>query len=107
MPAGQMSTPRPGAQHMLNADYFKRIDALNYTMLHDDGQGMEGMEGMHGGDSARGADATASSIRAVAWATKEADALAQGVRQAAGELASSAQALRESTSDFLRTLRAA
>jgi regulator of PEP synthase PpsR (kinase-PPPase family) len=23
---------------MLNAEYFKRIDALNYTMLHDDGQ---------------------------------------------------------------------
>ena len=31
-------TPRPGAQHVLNADYFKRIDALNFTMLHDDGQ---------------------------------------------------------------------
>ncbi len=30
--------PRPGAQHVLNADYFKRIDALNFTMLHDDGQ---------------------------------------------------------------------
>ncbi|GLK81567.1 pyruvate, water dikinase regulatory protein [Methylopila turkensis] len=28
----------PGAQHVLNADYFKRIDALNYTMAHDDGQ---------------------------------------------------------------------
>jgi regulator of PEP synthase PpsR (kinase-PPPase family) len=33
-----VTTPRPGAQHMLNADYFKRIDALNFTMLHDDGQ---------------------------------------------------------------------
>jgi regulator of PEP synthase PpsR (kinase-PPPase family) len=29
---------RPGAQHTLNADYFRRIDALNYTMVHDDGQ---------------------------------------------------------------------
>jgi regulator of PEP synthase PpsR (kinase-PPPase family) len=38
------STPRPGAQHMLNADYFKRIDALNFTMMHDDGQNPEGME---------------------------------------------------------------
>jgi regulator of PEP synthase PpsR (kinase-PPPase family) len=38
------STPRPGAQHMLNADYFKRIDALNYTMMHDDGQNPEGYE---------------------------------------------------------------
>src|SRR5208282_4551495 len=27
---GQNSTPRAGAQHMLNADYFKRIDALNF-----------------------------------------------------------------------------
>lgn len=35
---GTTATPRAGAQHMLNADYFKRIDALNYTMLHDDGQ---------------------------------------------------------------------
>ena len=41
---GTASTPRPGAQHMLNADYFKRIDALNFTMLHDDGQQYENME---------------------------------------------------------------
>ncbi len=38
------STPRPGAQHMLNADYFKRIDALNFCMIHDDGQNPEGYE---------------------------------------------------------------
>ena len=41
---GATSTPKPGAQHMLNADYFKRIDALNYTMMHDDGQTSEGYE---------------------------------------------------------------
>ena len=35
---GQPFTPKPGAQHVLNADYFKRIDALNFTMAHDDGQ---------------------------------------------------------------------
>ena len=35
---GAATNPRPGAQHILNADYFKRIDALNYTMMHDDGQ---------------------------------------------------------------------
>jgi [pyruvate, water dikinase]-phosphate phosphotransferase / [pyruvate, water dikinase] kinase len=35
---------RPGAQHVLNADYFRRIDALNYTMLHDDGQQPGGMD---------------------------------------------------------------
>lgn len=29
---------RPGAQHELDAKYFERIDALNYTMAHDDGQ---------------------------------------------------------------------
>ncbi len=35
---GAAANPRPGAQHMLNADYFNRIEALNYTMAHDDGQ---------------------------------------------------------------------
>jgi regulator of PEP synthase PpsR (kinase-PPPase family) len=34
---GAHSTARPGAQHMLNAEYFKRIDAMNFTLLHDDG----------------------------------------------------------------------
>jgi regulator of PEP synthase PpsR (kinase-PPPase family) len=34
----------PGAQHVLNADYFKRIDALNYTMAHDDGHSAEGLQ---------------------------------------------------------------
>ena len=34
---GTASTQRPGAQHVLNADYFRRIDALNFTMMHDDG----------------------------------------------------------------------
>ncbi len=32
------SKPHIGGQHVLNAEYFKRIDALNYTMAHDDGQ---------------------------------------------------------------------
>ena len=35
---GTASTARPGAQHMLNAEYFKRIDAMNFTLMHDDGQ---------------------------------------------------------------------
>jgi regulator of PEP synthase PpsR (kinase-PPPase family) len=34
IPAAQKS----GAQHELNAEYFKRIDALNFTLMHDDGQ---------------------------------------------------------------------
>jgi regulator of PEP synthase PpsR (kinase-PPPase family) len=35
---GAETTPRIGGQHMLNADYFRRIEALNFTMMHDDGQ---------------------------------------------------------------------
>jgi regulator of PEP synthase PpsR (kinase-PPPase family) len=41
---GPASAPRPGAQHVLNSDYFKRIDALNFTMMHDDGQILEDLE---------------------------------------------------------------
>ena len=41
---GASTTGRVGAQHVLNAEYFKRIDALNYTMLHDDGQHVEGLD---------------------------------------------------------------
>jgi regulator of PEP synthase PpsR (kinase-PPPase family) len=41
---GAESTHKVGAQHMLNAEYFKRIDALNYTMMHDDGQLAEELE---------------------------------------------------------------
>src|SRR5262249_54877851 len=41
---GAESTHKVGAQHTLNAEYFRRIDALNYTMLHDDGQHMDDLE---------------------------------------------------------------
>ena len=41
---GTETSHRIGAQNTLNADYFKRIDALNYTMLHDDGQHIEDLE---------------------------------------------------------------
>jgi regulator of PEP synthase PpsR (kinase-PPPase family) len=41
---GTTTSHRIGAQHTLNAEYFKRIDALNYTMMHDDGQHTEGLE---------------------------------------------------------------
>jgi hypothetical protein len=41
---GRETSQRVGAQHTLNAEYFKRIDALNYTMMHDDGQHVEGLE---------------------------------------------------------------
>lgn len=29
----------PGKQHELNEDYFSRVDAINYSLAHDDGQG--------------------------------------------------------------------
>ena len=41
---GTASTPRPGAQHILNSDYFRRIDALNFTLVHDDGMNVENYE---------------------------------------------------------------
>src|SRR6201991_25305 len=41
---GAETIHRAGAQHVLNAEYFQRIDALNYTMFHDDGQHPEGLE---------------------------------------------------------------
>jgi regulator of PEP synthase PpsR (kinase-PPPase family) len=41
---GSEMSHRVGAQHVLIAEYFKRIDALNYTMLHDDGQNADGFE---------------------------------------------------------------
>jgi regulator of PEP synthase PpsR (kinase-PPPase family) len=40
---GAETIHRAGAQHVLNAEYFQRIDALNYTMFHDDGQHVEGL----------------------------------------------------------------
>ncbi|AIQ92704.1 MULTISPECIES: pyruvate, water dikinase regulatory protein [Methylobacterium] len=41
---GAETTARPGAQHMLNAEYFKRIDAMNFTLAHDDGNLPEDLE---------------------------------------------------------------
>ena len=35
---GAPGARRMGAQHILDAEYFRRIDALNFTMIHDDGQ---------------------------------------------------------------------
>ena len=35
------STPAVAGQHALNSDYFRRIEAINFTMAHDDGQGAE------------------------------------------------------------------
>ncbi len=35
---------KPGGQHELDARYFNRIDALNFTMAHDDGQNVHELQ---------------------------------------------------------------
>lgn len=35
---GTQSTPIVAGQHVLDADYFRRIEAMNFTLIHDDGQ---------------------------------------------------------------------
>ncbi|MDE1174917.1 MAG: kinase/pyrophosphorylase [Parvibaculaceae bacterium] len=35
---GRQTSHKPGSQHALDSNYFDRIEALNYTMAHDDGQ---------------------------------------------------------------------
>lgn len=41
---GAPTDRRIGAQHVLDADYFRRIEALNFTMMHDDGQLAENLD---------------------------------------------------------------
>lgn len=42
---GLQKSLRTGAQHDLDDDYFKRIEALDYTLAHDDGQMTWDLEG--------------------------------------------------------------
>ena len=35
---GTPSTPVVGGQHVLDNEYFRRIEAMNFTLAHDDGQ---------------------------------------------------------------------
>ena len=35
---------QPGRQHVLDAEYFARIDAMHYTLAHDDGQLLTGLD---------------------------------------------------------------
>jgi len=35
---------QPGRQHVLDADYFNRIDAMNFVVAHDDGQSTWGIK---------------------------------------------------------------
>ena len=41
---GQEAKARPGRQHTLDAAYFARVDAIQFTMAHDDGIGAEDWE---------------------------------------------------------------
>ena len=41
---GQEAKARPGRQHSLDAAYFARVEAIHYTMAHDDGIHPEGWE---------------------------------------------------------------
>ena len=38
---GQRALTRPGRQHVLDAAYFARVDAIQFTIAHDDGIGVE------------------------------------------------------------------
>ncbi|MFM1813714.1 MAG: hypothetical protein RLZ98_409 [Pseudomonadota bacterium] len=41
---GAAQTPIVAGQHVLDADYFRRIDALNFAMAHDDGRLPENLD---------------------------------------------------------------
>jgi regulator of PEP synthase PpsR (kinase-PPPase family) len=40
---GEQAAARPGRQYTLDADYFRRIDAIHYVLAHDDGQAQAGI----------------------------------------------------------------
>ena len=40
---GDQASAWPGRQDVLNADYFRRIDAMHYVLAHDDGQAQPGI----------------------------------------------------------------
>ena len=41
---GEMAQSRPGRQYVLDADYFRRIDAMHFVLAHDDGQAQAGLD---------------------------------------------------------------
>ena len=41
---GLSAINKPGGQHVLNEEYFRRIEAINYTLEHDDGEGQKDLE---------------------------------------------------------------
>ena len=40
---GAEAAARPGRQYVLDADYFRRIDAMHFVLAHDDGQAQTGI----------------------------------------------------------------
>jgi len=40
---GAKSRGQPGRQHIMDAEYFQRIDAMHFCMSHDDGQAVQGL----------------------------------------------------------------
>ncbi|WP_237215552.1 pyruvate, water dikinase regulatory protein [Falsiroseomonas oryziterrae] len=40
---GERAREKRAAQHVMDADYFRRIDAMHYVLAHDDGQGVAGI----------------------------------------------------------------
>jgi [pyruvate, water dikinase]-phosphate phosphotransferase / [pyruvate, water dikinase] kinase len=40
---GEQAASRPGRQYVLDADYFRRIDAMHFVLAHDDGQQQAGI----------------------------------------------------------------
>ena len=40
---GARAREKRAAQHVMDADYFRRIDAMHYVLSHDDGQGTAGI----------------------------------------------------------------
>ena len=40
---GETAAARPGRQYVLDADYFRRIDAMHFVVAHDDGQAQSGI----------------------------------------------------------------
>ena len=41
---GEKAASRPGRQYVLDADYFRRIDAMHFVLAHDDGQAQAGIK---------------------------------------------------------------
>jgi regulator of PEP synthase PpsR (kinase-PPPase family) len=44
---GQRAKAHPGRQHLMDHAYFERVEAIQYTIAHDDGVGSENWEEAH------------------------------------------------------------